>query len=479
MQRFTAFIGPSYTLQSVNADAQRCVNWFPELNELGTGKEREVASFVQRPGLVKLSTMGAGPIRGLFYSSKARAFAVSGSTFYEVTDPANPVNRGTLVSNTGRVGMADNGVDLLIVDGVQGKTFRFATNVLTAIADPEFIHTANNAFFLDQYLIVNEPGSGKFWFSALSSATSWDGLDFAQAEGSPDNLVEILVDHRELWLYGDRSIEVFFNTGDADNPFQRIQGAFIEEGAVAGTVGKIDDTIFYVAVNDKGQAIVKRAQGYRPARISTHAVELAIAGYGSLTGATSYTYQDRGHSFYCLNFPGAATTWCFDAATGLWHERAYTPAAGEPMQRDRVSCHVFNGTRHLVGDYVNGNLYEYDFSAYTDDGAILSRMRRAPHLTNNGARAFHHTFQLDVEAGVGLATGQGSDPKAILRWSNDGGHIWQPERWATLGKMGEYQARCIFRRLGQARQRVYEVLITDPVKVTLLGAYLEIEAGTH
>lgn len=479
MPRFVGFIGPSYTLRSVNVDAQRCVNMYPELNELGTGKEREVAALVGTPGLVKLATAGSGPWRGLYYSSKGRTFGVSGTGFYEVTTPTAPVLLGTLTTGSGKVGMTDNGVDLVLVDGAKGYTYRFSTGVFAQITDPEFPPGANAAFFLDQYILVNEPGSGKFWFSGISAATSWDGLDFAQAEGAPDNLQTIFVDHRELWLPGDRSIEVFYNVGDADNPFQRLPGAFIEEGAIGGTFQKLDNTIFYVSRNVDGQGMVKRAQGYRPQRISTHAIELAIAGYGDLSNATSYVYQEKGHSFYVLNFPTAKSSWAFDVSTGLWHERTYTRPDGSGEERHRAEVHVFDGTRHLVGDYQNGNLYRLDDDTYTDDGAPITRRRTAPHISSNGRRVFVSEFQLDLEAGVGLATGQGSDPQVFLRSSKDGGHTWGMEHAASMGKQGEYRRRAIWRRLGESRDRVFDVYSTEPVKQVWLGANLMAQQGTH
>lgn len=479
MPRFVGFIGPSYEASSVNYENQRTVNLYPERGELGTGKEREIAALVSTPGLLKLATMGAGPVRGLYYSSKGRTFAVSGAGVYEVTTPTSPTLLATLTTSSGRVGMTDNGVDLVLVDGAKGYHFTFATSTWAEITDPEFPPGANVAQFLDQYIIVNEPGTGRFWFSAISDATDWNGLDFGSAEGAPDNLLTLLVDHRELWLFGDRTIEVFFNSGDADNPLQRMQGAFLEEGAIAGTVAKIDNTLFYVALNDKGQGIVKRVQGNVPQRVSTHALEFAIAGYGDISAATAYTYQHRGHSFYVLNFPGADRTWVFDAAIGLWHERTYTPSDGSGMQRHRAECHVFDGTRHLVGDYANGNLYQFDDETYTDDGAPITWMRRAPHISNEGRRLTIHSVQLELESGVGLASGNGSDPQMMLRVSKDGGHTWGNERTAPMGKIGEYKRRAIWRRLGEARDWVFEVKSTAPVKQVWISAYLETEGAAH
>ncbi len=479
MARFVGFVGPAYTLRSVNVDCQRLVNLYPESNELGTGKNQEIAALVGTPGLVRLSTMGTGPVRGLYQSSKSRTFAVSGTGFYEVTTPTAPSLLGTLTTGAGRVSMTDNGVDLVLVDGAKGYRFTFSTNTFQEITDPDFPAGASISQFFDQYIIVNDPDSQKFWFSALSDASSWDALDFQQAEGSPDNVIALLVDHRELILAGEWSTEVFFNSGDPLTPFTRIQGAFVEEGLAArDTLCAMDNTIFGLSKNKNGQGFVRRTTGYQAQRISTHAIELALASYGDLSGATAYTYQEKGHSFYVLNVPGAKTTWVFDAATNLWHERQSVNSSGQ-LDRHRGEVHCFSGGLHLVGDYENGNLYKFDDNTYTDDGQPITALRRAPHISNNGKRVSHPIFQLDMETGVGLASGQGSDPKAMLRWSNDGAKTWSNEHWTGIGKQGEYKARAIWRRLGEARDRVYEVSITDPVKRIFISAFIEPESAAH
>jgi hypothetical protein len=173
------------------------------------------------------------------------------------------------------------------------------------------------------------------------------------------------------------------------------------------------------------------------------------------------------------------TTVVFDAATGLWHERTYTPTDGSGETRHRANNHIQCFSKNLVGDYQNGNIYELSDTTYTDNGAPITRRRRAPHVSESGARIFHRGFQLDVEAGTGLSSGQGSDPQAMLRWSNDGGHTWSGERWKSIGAQGNYKTRAFWSKLGSARDRVYEVVITDPVKVAILGAFIDAGAGRN
>lgn len=462
--QFPAFVGPSYTLSSVNADCQRAVNLFPEVDELGTGKDQEIARLVSTPGL-RLICTSPGPSRGMFQSSKGRTFFVSGNGFYELSGSI-ATERGTVDSAGGQVGMDDNGIHLLIVTGVSGYAFKFSDNTFTQITDENF-PAATAVQFLDQYLIVDDPATGNFQLSALADATDWDGLDIASPEGSPDKLLTLVVSQRELILFGTQTVEVWYNSGNDSFPLVRREGAFIEAGIVGRDAkAKLDFGVFFWGQDKNGGKIFYRINGYNAQRVSNHAVESAVAGYGDISGATCWAYQSKGHSFIVSNFPGADTTWVFDVATGLWHERT------SGNSRHRAENHCYDGSRHIVGDYQNGNIYELTDSELTDNGEEISRIRRAPHFSKELARISHYAFQLDMETGVGATSGNGRDPMAILRYSDDGGHTWSQERWQSIGKRGNYKHRVIWRRLGIARDRIYEVKITDPVPVTMLAAFI-------
>ncbi len=472
--RFPGFIGPSYKLNSVNVDCQRCINMYPEMNESGRGKEQEVASLVSTPGLRLLNEIGDGPIRGDYTASNGEFYVVSGDKLYYVDSDWNETELGTLNTETGPVSMADNGTHLVLVDGVNGYGFTFSSDTFAQITDPDF-QAADQVTFQDGYFIFNKSGTGQFFISDLTSL-DFDALDIATAEGNPDVLIGLISDHRDLWLFGTQSIEVFFNSGN-DFPFERIQGAFIEHGcAAAFSIAKMNNTVYWLGSDDKGHGIVYMAHGYQPQRISTHAIEQEIQSYGDLRGTTAYCYQQNGHHFYVLNFTAARTTWVFDATTNLWHERVYTNDG--LFERHRGDCHAFAYNTHVVGDYANGKLYELDPDTYSDNGTVITRCRVAPHVTTGLTRAFHQQFQLDIETGVGIdGSGQGVNPQAMLDFSDDGGHSWSNEKWTSLGAIGARYARAIWRRLGASRDRVYRIKITDPVKVTMIGADLRIEQG--
>jgi hypothetical protein len=473
----TPILGSSYVARSVNAADNRMVNLFPEIVPEG-GKE---PAFLQRaPGLRLLATIGNGPIRGM-WSFGGKAYVVSGASLYLMNTDYSATLLGT-VSGVGPVSMADNGTQLFVACNGPSYIYNSQTSVFQQITDPDF-PGAMTVSYLDGYFVFIEPNSQKVWVTSLLEGTQIDPLDFASAEGSPDNLVSSIVDHREVWLFGTNSVEVWYDAGLSDFPLTRIQGAYNEIGCAATfSVAKLDNALFWLGADARGNGIVYRANGYTGQRVSTHAVEWQIQQYGTISDAVAYTYQQDGHAFYVLSFPTADATWVYDVSTNAWHERA--GFSDGQFVRHRSNCQVnFNG-EIIVGDYETGALYAFDLEVYDDNGSTqkwLRSWRALPTGQNNLMRTAHHSLQLDCQTGVGLVSGQGSDPEVTLRWSDDGGHTWSSEHWRKMGKIGEYGYRTLWRRLGMTtklRDRVYELSGTDPVKIYITGAEL-IVSGTN
>ena len=488
MSRFTGFIGPSYTLSSVNVDCQRCVNLYPEINEIGSGKEQEIASLIGTPGLNLLVTVGAGPIRGAWKAANGRAFVVSSNKLYELSSTFVATERGTLGTVSGEVSMADSPAHLAVVDGTnEGLMLKFLDSSIAEIDFPDEVNLkpvagVDQVVFADGYFVYNNSGTGDFFISGLygsliADETTIDPVDGRTVEGSPDILLGTAHYKQNLWLFGAQSTEIYYNSGNSDFPFERVQGAYVEKGLAARfSIAQLSDSIFWLGQDNKGYGTVYMAEGFTPIRISTHAVETAIRGYSSISDARAYTYQDVGHSFYVLNFPTANTTWVFDTSTKLWHERCYTNQG--TIERHRGNCHMYAFGKHVVGDYANGQIYEMALGIYSDNGDAIKRMRTSPHISSGLKRIFYDSFQLDVESGVGLdGLGFGTDPQVILEYSDDGGHSWSNEKWRALGKIGQTKRRAIWRRLGSARDRVFRITIADPVKVVLIGAELQMSRG--
>lgn len=467
----TPILGSSYVARSVNAADNRMVNLFPEIVPEG-GKE---AAFLNRaPGLSLLATVGNGPIRGMWVLG-AYLYLVSGTTLYKMDSAYTATSLGT-VTGTGPVSMSDNGIQLFVACNPDGFIYNTSTGVLAEITDGDFTG-AGSVAYLDGFFVYNEPGSQKVWVTSILDGTAVDPLDFESATGSPDGVVGIIVDHRELWVFGTNSTEVWYDPGNQGFPFAPIQGAFSEIGCAAPySIAKMDNTVFWLSSDARGYGMVYRAQGYTGQRISTHAVEWQIQQYGDISDAVAYTYQQDGHAFYVLTFPSVNATWVYDASTQAWHERA--GFSNGSFTRHRSNCQAFFNNVTIVGDFEDGSVYELSLTTYADNGAVqkwLRSWRALPPGQNNLKRTAHHSLQLDCETGVGLSSGQGSDPQVMLRWSDDGGHTWSNEHWTSMGAIGTYGTRAIWRRLGMTqklRDRVYEVSGTDAVKTVIVGAEL-------
>ena len=542
----TPILGGTYVARSVNAADARMVNLFPEVVPEG-GKE---PGFLNRaPGLRLLANMGDGPIRGLWQFG-GYGYAVSGETLYRINTIWGVTALGTVSGSSGPVSMSDNGTQLFIACNGPSFIYNSLTLQFAQITDPDF-PGAVTVGYLDGYFVFNEPNSQRLWITSLLDGTSIEPLDFASAEGSPDGLVSILIDHREAWLFGTNSVEVWYDSGATDFPLTPVQGAFNEVGCIAAfSVAKLDNGIFWLGADARGKGIVYRANGYTAQRVSTHAVEWQIQQYGNLSDAIAYTYQQDGHSFYVLIFPSANTTWVFDVATSLWHERA--AFINGSFTRHRSNCQMSFSNEVVVGDHELGNIYAFDLDVFSDAGAAqkwLRTWRALPTGQNDLKRSAHHSLQLDAETGAvgdsfatpvviidvsvpnedllaengdflvweyidpptndviltesgdqlvqedggqlviefitaiggkllieqSQATSTAKDPQVMLRWSDDGGHTWSNEHWRSMGLVGQWGRRVIWRRLGMTlklRDRVYEVSGTDPIKIAIMGAEL-------
>ena len=334
-----------------------------------------------------------------------------------------------------------------------------------------------NVDIVDNYFVYNRPGTQQFGASAVLSPIS-AAASFSSKDGAPDDLVTLIVDHREIYLLGETSSEVWVDQGTSPFPFQRIPGTSTQHGIVAPfSMARLGNSFAYLSKNNRGTAQIVQMNGYVPQRISTHAVENSLTNQ-TITDAVAWTYQLEGHEVYVISFPSIQLTWCYDVASGMWHKWLYTNNLGQ-YERCRGNCAaVFQGYV-LVGDYSNGKIYHLDKNVYTDDGQNVKRLRRAPHLVSDFQRQYFEELQIQFQPGVGLVTGTGENPQAMLRWSNDGGSTWSNEYWTSIGRIGRYLNRAIWRRLGMARDRIFEVVVTDPVKCVIVSANLKASQGEN
>jgi hypothetical protein len=403
----------------------------------------------------------------------------SGTLKIGQTIEGSGVTDGTIIK---AFGTGSGGVGTYTVSASQtvSSTTIYALNWTVLPANDGPFEGGGTVDITDNYFVYNKPNS-QLWAASDLLSPITDPLSFASKDGSPDDLVSIIVDRREVYLLGEMSSEVWINSGAVPFPFTRIPGTSTQQGIAAQySMSRMGNSFAYVSKNNRGEAMIVRMNGYFPERISTHAVETTLVNQ-NVSDALAWTYQLEGHEVYVVTFPSIGTnglTWAFDQTTGLWHKWLYRNNQNE-YERHRGNCCAFFNQQVLVGDYENGKIYQLGRNYYTDDGQPIRRIRRAPHITTDLQRQYFHELQIQFQPGVGLSTGQGDDPQAMLRWSNDGGSTWSNEYWTTIGKQGKYLNRAIWRRLGFSRDKVFEVSISDPVKAVIISANLKAEAGEN
>lgn len=472
------FMGGSYQGRFDSLNSQRCINLYPHVDNEG-GKSQ--LSLQGTPGLREFydasgtSGISSGEVRGMIVVGNLLYAVIGAKLIILREDGDDTVVSGALGLYQGRVWMAHNGTEIMIVEpGNEGYIYDIdAGGSVTAIADADF-PIPQAVVFLDGYFIVIEKDTFNVWISASYDGTVWTATDYATAEKDPDELLSEIVLRGQLFLFGPNTIEVWYNSGASDYPFEVI--TTIPSGTRApNSIAKDKDSIFYL---DDLLRVV-RLTGYKPIPISTAQVEYQIQQYGNTNDAIGYTYTQEGHDFYVLFFPGGDTTWVYDINLGFWHERqSYHSTSTGIYTKHRGQCYVKFRNKHIVGDYDNYKLYEYDLGVYSDDGNTIQRRRTAQVIHDDRKYIFFHSFEIDMETGIGLASGQGSDPQIMLDWSDDNGKTWSNELWADIGKMGEYNTRVRWQKLGRSRNRIFRVTISDPIPVNIMSAHLEAERGT-
>ncbi len=482
------FVGAAYEAASLTQDDQACINWYPEVDptKFGGSKansvsgERGVMALYPTPGLLSKAQLADGEVRGLHtMPGGGTLIAVSASTVYSVDTAYTSTVIGNLLTSSGQVSITDNGTAAYFTDGQYRYSYTLATGVFKQEVDGAFTE-GGVCGELDNYIIYNRPGTRQ-WGCTDVSSTSSAALNLGSLIGSSCNLKAVMPDHRQVLLLGEDFSERHVNVGTFPFPFAVIPGSSIQHGLQAvKSIARLGEAVAYLAADDRGKAtvVIWGASVTTPVRISTFAIENAIQGYAVTSDAIGYTYAQAGHEIYVLTFPTADVTWCYDLSTQLWHRRAWRDPMGV-LHRHRSNCAAAFGNDTVVGDFENGKLYTLSQSTYQDDGVPLPCIRRCRHLTTDLKRQFFSDLQIQFQPGVGLTSGQGSDPECLLRWSNDGGFTWGNDHVLKLGKMGEYTRRAMKRRLGWGRDRVFEIEMTDPVYRVVVSANMNASAGAN
>jgi len=471
---YQAFVGAAYPSQSNRASPERLVNWYVEKMESDGASSR--AALYPTPGVSTLATHTAAASGRAHFYINGREFAVIGKDFVEIDidgtitdygDVAVDGNPATISSN------GDGGGQLFITSGGNGYLFTLSTNTFTSIS--ALADKATMGDMLDGRFLALDAATSTVYISDLLDGATWQtGVVLFQRSEMPDRWIGMRVFNRYIYLFGTETSSVYYNSGNFPVPFSLHPSGTLQAGTAAGFSPKVvGQSVMWLGSTDQGDGQVWRTAGFTPEVISTFPVANAINGYGLVSDAIGDSYDDLGHSFYVLTFPTADATWCFDAKTDLWHERETWISETSTAGAWRPLFHAFAFGKHRILDRSGPVVYTLSSDNGLDvGGRPIRRWRVSPILEHENERLFVASFEIDMETGLGTQTGQGSDPEVMLQISKDGGKTYGPERWVKAGKAGKYTRRVRWTRNGAARQRVFKVMMTDPVPWRVTNAYL-------
>lgn len=494
----------AYQAESLIANAQRCINMFPEVNPASTDPKFPTTHY-PRPGLKQLSAPPQpGAARGAFTASNGDPFAVIGQQIYyiDANFVFNPIGNLQTALTT-PVSGSDNGTNAVIVDGSpQGVSITlgapYSAASVAQIADPNFLG-ADRVDFNDSFLVFNKPGTNE-WYSSLSQQVAFNGLFVGIKTAWPGIILGVLCVGREVWIIGTRKSEIWYNAGGVPFPFNILPGVIIEHGCAAKySLAKMDTNLYWLSQSPEGARMVMRGNTQHVAqRISTHAIEKEFLTYPRVDDCIGSTYQIEGHSFYELHFPTADVTWAFDAATEQWWQDASIDRNGR-LHRARNTFPFYAYGKNLALDFATGALYQIDLLTLTDNGMPIPWLRSFPHLANE-----NHYLQLpeiiaDVETGTRAGTGEDVQflspwsagfnqgfgpltqvpvPVVNLRISRDGGYTFGNYRPKQRVSSGRYRSMMRWRGNGMARDWVLEFSSTAEMSGALNGGYVDPIAAT-
>jgi Phage stabilisation protein len=465
-----SLFGGSTKQKSLVVTSQRRLNCYYDNRP---DQDKTKVAIFGTPGLVAAFTAGSGqPMRAMGGTDNT-LYAIAYNQFLAL----NPVNGVTLASGTlntfsSHAEMAISPTQVVIVDGNSGYLWTIATNVLTVIS-PWQATGAQTVTFVSGFFVAEQPGTQNFWVSNAFDGSTWNALAFAAAAADSDTILAVDQLNGNLIIFMTQGMQFFVNQGLFPEPFVPLPSAANTFGlaAIASRV-HADQALLFLSETTQGTVQAARLDGYNVTIISNGDVEAIWNSFSVVEDAVGLTYQRDTHIFYQLTFPTANRSFLYDCSTRLWNE-TQTGTSLFPV-RHTANIATYSAGRMLLADYATAQIYTMSDTQYTDNGVTIIREVITKHVLSQFNRVRISLLYLDMETGVGLQTGQGSNPQIMLQSSKDNGRTWSAERWTTLGAVGAYMTRVVWRRFGSARDYVFKIRMSDPVKFVVTEGAIKI-----
>lgn len=483
-------LGGAYRDRSLIASAQETINLIPEKNT--NAQAPAPVTHYLTPGTRLFATP---PVqdnsRCCYTTSLGTCYTVVGVNIYFVATNGAMVLIGSIPDRESQVIMADNGLVLILVDGVDGFAIDLVTNDFGIIVDAAFPYGASTVAFLDTFFIFNRPNTNQFYislsmvdYSMLIGGTAFDPLDTAAKSGSADPIVGIVTVHKELWLIGSLTTEVWIGTGAADFYFQLIQGMYIDHGCSAAfSITYQDVLVFWLMQDKQGQYQIMKGVAGEVSNIATSYLTDLMSKMIAPTNVITGVWAQNNHAFLVVNWVTDNITFVWDLTTQEWFRWTWLDENGN-INRHRANTFAFFNKNNLIGDWETGKLYVLDPNVYTDlkndgdnEGPILRRKTFLHMVGNDFERVNYIAFDADIEVGTSTSNDPDNPPMINLFWSDDRGKTYGNAVQQSMGLQGEYLTVVSWNRLGQARDRIFKLEWAENLPTSLLGGFAQVRAA--
>lgn len=459
-------VGPTGGHRSTQFSSELTLNMYLDYSEAADRKGAH-----DFPGLKAWAT-GSGADRG-WHVMSAALYKLNGTSLVRVSSAGVLTTLG-VIAGADRAIFADDGTNLYIVCG--NTIYRWSGSALSTVSQSVVTNPSSIAYINRQFIITGD--NGLFGTSDVADGTTYNALNYAEAEVSPDPLFRAYVFSQLLYLAGLKSVEPWWNSGQGNPPFDRQDSALMSIG-IAGKHAITNTDQYLYWLNDERQFV--QAIGSTARSISTAGIAHKVEAYSSVSDCIASTCTFDGQTFVFWAFPTANKTLCYSENNNYWVElQSDTQYPGNRWYGNAViRCY----DKNLVADYRNGNVYELDLNTYTDNGDTRTRIRTLPNITGKligkqGKRITVGGITFDAQVGVGLATGQGVNPVLMCQFANDGGHVFDAEQHVSMGAMGDNTLPVTFDAFSTGYSVRCRISCSDPVYFSLFDAVVKMrEAG--
>ena len=469
------FVGQAYENRSIPLSAQKCINFFPEIEPQDA---RAVTMLQSVSGTREFLDLFGGQIRGMHFVTKLELLIiVANREVFSITEGGASTSLG-VYPGTGLVSMADNGEQVGFAGGDAYYVFDSTDGTFeeVQVGGSDTIVPVDIAY-QDGYFILPERESQRWFITGINNAKTIGALDFEEANSSPDDILAVVTMNGRVWFLGENSYDSWYNSGAAAFPFSKIDNGATNSYGIAGTFAKtVQDGVAFWCSSD-GRMYM--SSGGTPQPFSHHGIENALRQYPTLTDCEASHWTENGHRFIAFSFPSGNQTWVYDSVARMWHERgSYSQDQSDVADNIKIWDARFVqfgwNNRNIVGSRSRARLGELDLDLFTEYGELMKCLRTSPVIHSNQKSVFTGRLELVVETG---RAGQSENPQILLSWSDNGGVSFKNKLSRSLGKVGEYLTRPVWFKLGKSVNRVYKIEITDNVPRNIIECVVEGSVG--